>query len=378
MNVMLPRGDMVPARPTAADAPARPAAATLGLIDVDIHPRLPRLSDLDRWLSAEMRHRLHTYGTRPRHGYIRGTPYPKAQPLACRRDAWPPGGGAPASDVEFVITQHLDHFGVDAGVLNPLSSGQGDQNDAFSAAMCFATNEWQLEDWVARDARFRASIVVPYEDPAASVAEIRRRAGDARFAQVLLMSRTSQPGGRPHYWPIYEAAAEAGLPVAFHAFGYSGHAMTNGGWPSFYIEEVSEHATSCQNLVTSLVVEGVFERIPALRVLLIECGFAWLPSVAWRLDKLFATMRDEVPHLKRRPSEYIREHIWVSTQPIEEPDRPEQLAQLMEWIGWERILYASDYPHWDFDDPRHAIPAWLGEARRAAIYGGNARALFGW
>src|SRR3712207_9312632 len=84
--------------------------------------------------------------------------------------------------------------------------------------------------------------------------------------------------------------------------------MTNGGWPSFYVEEVSEHATSCQNQVISLVVEGVFERFPALKVILIECGFAWLPSVGWRLDTHWKTLKSEVPHLTRAPSEQIRQH----------------------------------------------------------------------
>ncbi|MCS6890823.1 MAG: amidohydrolase family protein [Rhodovarius sp.] len=364
--------------PRARLAPGRPAAATLGLIDVDIHPRLASWSDLHPWLSAEHRMRLAVYGTRPRHGYVKGPPYHKAQPLACRRDAWPPGGGTPASDPDFLRAQHLDHFGIDIGILNPLSQGQGERNNAFSAALCHATNEWQLAHWVARDPRLRASVTIPYEDPQASAAEIRLRGGDARFAHVLMMSRTAQPAGHPHYWPIYEAAAEVGLPVAFHAFGYSGHTMTNAGWPSYYIEEVSEHATSCQNLLTSLIVEGVFVRFPSLRVVLIECGFAWLPSLGWRLDALWPTLRDEVPHLAELPSETIRRHVWVSTQPIEEPDRPEQLVEIMGWIGWDRILYASDYPHWDFDDPRFAIPAYLGEERRAAIYGGNARALYGW
>jgi predicted TIM-barrel fold metal-dependent hydrolase len=166
-----------------------------------------------------------------------------------------------------------------------------------------------------------------------------------------MMSRTAEPAGNPRYWPIYEAAAEAGLPVAFHAFGYSGWAMTNTGWPSFYIEEVSEHATSCQNQVTSLVVEGVFERLPDLKVVLIECGFAWLPSVAWRLDRHWRHLKAEVPHLRRAPSEVIREHVWVSTQPMEEPEVGRHLKDVMGWIGWDRILFATDYPHWDFDDP---------------------------
>lgn len=359
-------------------APGRPLAATQGLVDVDIHPRARSIHDFDPYLSAEMRHRLHTYGTRARQGFVKGPPYFKSQPLASRRDAWTPEGGAPASDPAFTARQHLDFHGVDVGVLNPLQpSGQGDMNNPFSVAMAHAVNDWQLDTWVAADDRLRASVVVPYEDPQASAAEIRKRAGDPRFCQVLLMSRTSHPLGNPKYWPIFEAAEEAGLPVGIHAFGYSGWPMTNGGWPSFYIEEVSEHATSCQSLVNSMVIEGVFERYRKLRVVLIECGFGWLPSVAWRLDKLWPTLRCEVPHMKRAPSEQIREHIWVSTQPVEEPPRPEQLLDCMSWIGWDRILYASDYPHWDFDDPRYAIPSYIPEGHRAAIYGSNARRVYG-
>ena len=140
---------------------------------------------------------------------------------------------------------------------------------------------------------------------------------------------------------------------------------------------MSAHATSCQNQVTSLVVEGVFERLPALKVVLIECGFAWLPSVAWRLDRHWRHLKAEVPHLRRAPSEYIREHIWVSTQPMEEPEVGRHLRDVMGWIGWDRILFATDYPHWDFDDPRAAIPGTLPEEVRRNIYGGNARRVYG-
>ena len=70
-------------------------------------------------------------------------------------------------------------------------------------------------------------------------------------------------------------------------------------------------------------------------------------------------MRSEVPHLKKKPSEYIRQHIWVTTQPMEEPEDRQHLFDTMEWIGWDRLLFASDYPHWDFDDPFRAFPAGL-------------------
>ena len=118
-----------------------------------------------------------------------------------------------------------------------------------------------------------------------------------------------------------------------HVFGSGGHAYTGTGWPSYYMEEGAGHSTSCQTVVTSLVIEGVFERFPRLKVVIVEGGFAWLPALTWRLDKLFERMRSEVPHLKRKPSEYIREHLWVTTQPMEEPDNRQHLLDVMAWIG---------------------------------------------
>jgi predicted TIM-barrel fold metal-dependent hydrolase len=348
----------------------------LGLVDVDIHPK-SSVADLRPYLSNHWSNYLQTYGSRQRHGFATGFPYPKSQPQAARRDTWPPSGGLPASDLDFMRAQHLDHYGVEYAIMNPLSpTGQGDQNSDFSAAMAFAANEWQLEGWNRREPRLKASVVVPYEDADASRAEVKRRAGDRRFAHVLLLSRTSELLGKRRYWPIFEAATEAGLPVGIHVFGYSGWAMTNSGWPSFYIEEMTEHATSCQAMVTSLIVEGVFERYPDLKIVLIESGFAWLPALGWRLDKAWKRLRDEVPHLRRAPSEYLREHFYVSTQPMEEAEEPEHVLQMMEWVGWDKILFASDYPHWDFDDPVLALPPNLSKERRRMIYSDNAKALY--
>jgi len=99
--------------------------------------------------------------------------------------------------------------------------------------------------------------------------------------------------------------------------------------------------------------------------------------MAWRLDKHWPHFRDEVPHVRRPPSEYVREHFWFTTQPIEEPDNPHDLRAVMDWIGWDRILFSSDYPHWDFDDPRSAIKCQMSKAERAAVFRGNAQALYG-
>jgi hypothetical protein len=350
------------------------------LVDCDIHPRLAAPTDLKPYLSSRWWQHHVTYGRRVRHGYVKGHPFPKAHPVdGMRRDSFPPGGGMPGSDLDFMRAQYLDACGVTHGVMNVLSpTGAGESNAEYSAALASAANDWQVEAWVKREPRLHASICVPYEDAEASVREIRRRAGDAAFCQVLLLSRTAEALGRRRYWPIYAAAEECGLPVGIHVFGFSGYAATSTGWPSFYIEEMAEHGTSCSALLASFVFEGVFERFPRLKLVLIEAGFAWLPALAWRLDRIWARTRDEVPQVTRPPSEILREHVWVTTQPMEEPDppKPQHLLDTMGWIGWDRIMFASDYPHWDFDDPDRALPPMLDPPAKAAIRHGNAAAVY--
>jgi hypothetical protein len=99
--------------------------------------------------------------------------------------------------------------------------------------------------------------------------------------------------------------------------------------------------------------------------------------MAWRLDSLWTQFKDEVPHLKRPPSEYIRDHFWFTTQPADEPEKAEHLRQVFDWIGWDKILFASDYPHWDYDDPAHALPIKMTEQQKRGIFLENARAVYG-
>src|SRR2546421_568381 len=240
------------------------------VIDCDIHPKAS-LEALRPYLSNRWWDYLQTYGLRSRHGFAKGYPYPKGTPQASRRDAWPPGGGLPGSDLDFMRAQHLDHYGIAFGVMNPLSpSGQGEQNPDFSAALAGAMNEWQIAAMCEKEPRLKASIIVPYEDGETARAEIHRRAGNRNFVQVLLLSRTAEALGRRRYWPIYEAAVEHGLPVGIHVFGYSGWAMTGTGWPSYYLEEGIENATTTQTLIASMIMEGLFERYRDLKIVLIE------------------------------------------------------------------------------------------------------------
>jgi predicted TIM-barrel fold metal-dependent hydrolase len=132
-----------------------------------------------------------------------------------------------------------------------------------------------------------------------------------------------------------------------------------------------------QAQVTSFVFEGVFERFPGLKIVLIEGGTAWLPSLMWRMDRAWEQLRDEVPHVRRPPSAYVREHAWLTTQPMEEPPVRAHFLQFLDQLGMDdRLMFATDYPHWDFDAPDQAIPVRLPEELERKIMAENARALY--
>ncbi len=357
-------------------AAAKPAANTLAIADCDVHvvPGDQR-RELFPFLEKRWQDYMATYGLRPRQGFAGGPAYPKGQPDAARRDAYPPGG-KPGSSLSFMREHHLDPLNVQMAVLNPLRTGQGMQNLEFGSAFCRAINDWQIAEWTSKEPRVKGSVVVAYEDTPAAVAEIEARAGDPNFVQVLLLSRSAEPFGQKRYWPIFEAAAANGFPVGIHAFGYGGAPVTGGGWPSYYLEEMIGHAQCQQALLMSLCMEGVFERCPDLKIVLVEAGFAWLPSLCWRMDRLWERMRDEIPHVKRPPSEYVREQVWLTTQPMEEPEFKPHLLDVVKWIGWDRLLFATDYPHWDFDHPDHALRVRVTEEQQTKFFLQNALDLY--
>ena len=123
----------------------------------------------------------------------------------------------------------------------------------------------------------------------------------------------------------------------------------------------------------------MFEHFPTLRFVSVENGFAWLPSLMWRMDAAWHLLKSEVPHLKHEPSEYVRQHVYASTQPMEEPHKPGYFFQLLEQFGdlADHIVFASDYPHWDYDDPSSAFPVSLPYELQQKIYHDNAAALYG-
>jgi predicted TIM-barrel fold metal-dependent hydrolase len=244
-----------------------------------------------------------------------------------------------------------------------------------AAELSRVLNDWMWE-WMEAEPRLLGAIVVPYEYPELAVRELERCAADRRWIQVILPDSAENPLGSQRYWPIYEAAAAHGLPVALHTAGYWPHLDT--GWPSYYLEEHVANSMRMQSQLTNLVCEGVFEAIPGLKIVLTESGVAWSASIGWALDNAWERLSEDTPPLERKPSEIIREHVWFTTQPIEEPDEPGEFVQMLEHGDLEdRLLFATDYPHWDFDSPARALPSSVSKEVRLKIMAGTACRLYG-
>ena len=144
-------------------------SSKLATADCDIHPARRSDKDLHPYMERRWIEHMQTFGARPRQAYEAGPAYPKSQPNAARRDAWPPGG-KPGSDLPFLQRQLLDPNNCVLGVLNATGdNGQSYQNREFGAAVCHAMNEWQLHEWLRPEPRLKGSIVVPYEDAVAAL-----------------------------------------------------------------------------------------------------------------------------------------------------------------------------------------------------------------
>ncbi len=350
------------------------------MIDCDVHVQISNPEEILKFIDAPRRDWFRNQS------YLLGLPgYPWSNPSSWfRTDLAVDEKNNPGATPQAVARDALDGQGADIAILtadDALSVGL--MENAYSAtALASAHNDWFREDWFPVDDRFRGSIIIPTQDPAAAVAEIERCAGDRRFVQVLLPSASERPYGDPRYLPILEAAAAHGLAVAIHS-GMEGmglsHQPSGAGVPTFYIEwHTIGSACSIQAQLISLLSHGTFRRIPELKVVLIEGGLAWLPGMLWRHDTNWRGLRDETPWLDERPSETMKRHIRFTTQPLEHTNGNDELLwQMLAAVGAPDILcYSSDYPHWDGDEPK-----WLADRLptgwRQAVMHDNAAAFYG-
>lgn len=343
-------------------------------IDFDVHPMTRNgLKDLQPYLTTGWRQRLAMYSALP--PARRPSPVTDTSKGAnFARDTWAPDGSRPGSDPIFTAEQLLDAHNVAAAILTPLESLNAAKVTAIDDGIAFerALNDYFVDKWLPADQRYKLAIGVSPHDPLAAAEEIRRLAGVDRVVAVLLPLVDRMMGHR-YYYPIYEAALEAGFPIISHIGSGEGDiqgAPTYAGGiaANFFQHRAMWPQVAWSNLI-SLVLEGTFVRYPDLKVIFAEDGFSWLPFVQWRMDMDWRALRDETPWLEKPPSHYVRKNIRLTTQPIDEPERPEQLLQILDMVhADETLLFSSDYPHWDNEFPERTLRAVPEPLRRRILY----------
>jgi predicted TIM-barrel fold metal-dependent hydrolase len=323
-------------------------------IDCDVHVAVPAMKTLLPYMSEAWREMITSRGT----DGLELASYPASAPISCRPDWRPEGGGKPGTDLRTLQTQALDAFGTRAAIINCLHGGQAVHSEDLAQTLCAAVNDWLVDQWLDRDPRLRASIVVPAQNPAYAAQEIETRAGDKRFVQVQLLAANELLLGRRYYWPIYEAACRHDLPIGIHAGSAMRHAPTSNGWPTHFTQDYVSHTMAFEGQLLSLMGEGVFNHFPTLRVVLIESGVTWLPAFLWRAIKSWRGLRGETPWFTTSPGDLVRRHVRLTAQPFDAPGPAETQQILAHLAADDILLFATDFPHWHFDG-NDALPAGL-------------------
>ncbi|HXF62928.1 MAG TPA: amidohydrolase family protein [Caldilineaceae bacterium] len=249
----------------------------------------------------------------------------------------------------------------------------------YAAALARAYNAWLVDQWTTRQPGLLGCLVVPPQDPEAGAREIDKYGKEPGIVGVYLGLAGVDPlWGNRKYDPIYQAAQDNDLPVLLHSVQVIHPVFP---WQiQGYDTEMARHTVAhpfaiMANLV-DMITTGVPVRFPRLRIAFIEAGVSWVPFIMNRLDKEYIERRREVPFLEHRPSHYIR-NFYFATQPVEEPENPADLVTLINLYGGEETtMFASDWPHHDFDHPRKVFQLPLSPAARRKIMGENALRFF--
>jgi uncharacterized protein len=343
-----------------------------GGIDCDVHAPMPTMAQLSAYLPEVWREIIIARGI---YGFAETT-LAAAAPIQARPD-WRDGDDQPSSSVKTLTRAVLDERGMAAAICHCLYPVQKLFDPHMAAAFASATNEFLAYEVLDHDPRLRGSVLIsPYHTETA-VAEIRRRAVDPRFVQIIMLASAELPYGDAFYDPIWQAAVEAGMPVALHAGNSGRHPPSATGWPSYRFEDEVDQSLALQGQVASLVSHGVFDRFLDLRIVLLGSGVTWLPAFGWRFAKFWRGARIEVPWLTESPIGIIRRHVRVTTQPFDGPGQGVAIAEVLAHLeAPEMLLYASDYPRWHFEGT-DAFPAGFDARLRALASVENPRATYG-
>ena len=273
------------------------------------------------------------------------------------------------------LVRDLARIGVDYSVLfaDDMLTLSLHPDRRFQAALSRGYARWLTECVLAHEPRIKGMLHLPMADPDAALALVEEFGGRAGVVGVQIsLTGLDQFQAEPCA-KVFAALEERGLALGFHS---SGH------WPRFPMFEtfLGAHALSFPAFnamcMINWIYSGLCDRFPRLRCVFFEAGAAWIPMLMARLDRVYGMRPPDGPRLRRRPSEYMREFFYT-VQPLEQPERAAELRTMFARIGAGQVLYASDYPHWDFDMP-HSLSrlSFLSAAERAGVLAQNAIRAF--
>jgi predicted TIM-barrel fold metal-dependent hydrolase len=289
--------------------------------------------------------------------------------------------GYPGSNPEFVATELFSNRGVDVAVLHPMSRGiMPDRH--LGSALHAAHNEMMVSRWLEHSEfgdRFRGTIRVNPDDVSGALREIDKWRAHPRVVQIGIPLQSRELYGKPQFWPLWEAAAQAGLPVAVHieTGEGTGFAPTPSGHTLTYEQYLSFMALNYLYHLMNMITEGVFERFPTLKFVWADGAADFLTPFIWRMDTFGRPHLEQTPWAPRIPSDYLPGHVYFVQGRLDGPGDTEFAG---EWFGFtgkeDMVMFGSSYPHWQNAEVA-ALPRALTAEQREKVCWRNAAELYG-
>ena len=283
----------------------------------------------------------------------------------------------------------LDHDGIARALLYPSLGLQWEAevtDPRYALAHCRAYNRWIEEFTAGSGGRLVPIAHLSLGDPVAAADELRRavRAG-ARGAFLLPFTLSGIPHGHPTHDPLFAAAEELDVPIAIHTgidpTARSLHHRFDGlSWPEGVIDGIwylgMMFPQAVQQAFTTFFLYATFDRFPRLKVVVLESGASWLGFWLDRMDALYKGSLRVTLTLRDLPSTYVRRQCWISADPDERG-----LPAVIDYVGADRFLWATDYPHSDHDasymQELRELAGRLPRAARRGLLGENVARLYG-
>lgn len=287
----------------------------------------------------------------------------------------------PASDPDVTGAVLFDRRGVDVAVLHPMTRGVLPDRHLTSALLA-AHNEMMVSRWLdsGRFAeRYRGTIRVNPEDISGALRELNRWKDHPRVVQIGVPMQTRELYGKPQFWPLWDAAAEAGLPVAVHLETGSGIGLppTPSGQPRTYEQYLGFSALNYLYHLMNMIAEGVFERTPNLKVVWADGAADLLTPFIWRMDVFGRPHLEQTPWAPRMPSDYLPGHVYFVQGSLDGPGDVDFAGEWLRFTGKDNMLmYGSSYPHWQLNEATAIAGSYSAEQRDRVLWR-NAAELYG-